>query len=251
MDHGFQIAVALVIFLTGLGGGAYALIQGRREAGSSLALRLGAALAGGVFLGAGLIHMLGDASEIFDELLPELDFPLAYLIAAVGFVAILGIERVAFRAQSAAEGPYAYILTLVLGFHSLLAGIALGVEDTIAVGLAIAIAIVAHKGAAAFALGVSFVKSAMPRSRAWALLVTFSCITPAGIFIGRLVNSTLPHEEAETVEAIFDGLAAGTFLYIAALDIIQEEFAGAESHLPRFAALLGGLALMAALALYT
>ncbi len=251
MDHGFQFVVALVIFLTGFGGGAYALVKGRTGADSTLAMRLGAAAAGGVFLGAGLIHMLGDASDIFGVLAPQVEFPLAFTIAALGFVIILGIERVAFQAQSAADGPYAYILALALGFHSLLAGIALGVEDSAAVGFAIAIAIIAHKGAAAFSLAVSFIKGGLSRRRAWGLLLTFSCITPAGILIGRVIGHTLEHESGELVEAVFDALAAGSFLYIAALDIIQEEFTGPESHVPRFIALLAGLGLMTALALYT
>ncbi len=50
---------------------------------------------------------------------------------------------------------------------------------------------------------------------------------------------------------MFDSLAAGAFMYIAAVDIINEEFGDAgHSHIPVFAVLPAGLTLMAALALF-
>lgn len=253
LHYGFQILAAAVIFATGLIGGALAMRQGAREGGeTSLLTRLASAAAGGVFLGAGFIHMLGDANDTFGDALPGVEFPIAYVGAALGFVAVLAIERVVFRAASAAEGPFAYILTVVLGFHSMLAGIALGVEDMALVGLAITIAIVAHKGAASFALAISFVKSGMVRRRAWGLVVTFSCITPIGIGLGAIMGDVLSHGDGEIVEAVFDSLAAGSFLYIAALDIIQEEFGEHDrSHIPGFVALITGLGLMALIAVWT
>ncbi len=252
MQFGFLVAVAVVIFLTGFLGGAWALRGGLKAGGPGAIASLGAAAAAGIFLGAGFIHMLGDANDTFGDILPQMDFPLAYLIAAIGFVTVLTIERVVFRAASTAQGPFAYILTVVLGFHSLIAGIALGVEDHAVLGMAIAIAIVAHKGAAAFALGTSFVKSGMARGRAWGLITTFSCVTPLGIAVGALLGNFLDHGSGEVVEAVFDALAAGSFLYIAAIDIIHEEFGEThESHLPRLGALLAGLGLMALIALWT
>ena len=252
MHVGFQTLAALAIFATGMIGGALALRHGGRDSVPGLLARLGGPAAGGVFLGAGFIHMLGDANDTFTQVAPAVDFPLAFLLAAVGFVAVLAIERVVFRAASAAQGPFAYILTLVLGFHSLLAGIALGVEDAALVGLAIAIAIVAHKGAAAFALGASFVKAGMARAQAWGLIATFSCITPLGILVGVLLGNLLASEDGEIVEAVFDSLAAGSFLYIAALDIIQDEFGKrTHSHVPALMALLAGLGLMALIAVWT
>jgi solute carrier family 39 (zinc transporter), member 1/2/3 len=113
------------------------------------------------------------------------------------------------------------------------------------------VAILAHKGAAAFSLGVSFVKANMPKRRAWGLIATFACVTPFGIFIGSALGSILSGENGEIVEGVFDALAAGSFMYIAAVDIITEEFGDAEhSHIPGFAALLAGLGLMTVLAMF-
>lgn len=248
----FHLISAVLVLIVGLAGGAWALRVGASSTpGSRYFMRMGAALAGGVFLGAGLIHMLGDASSTMDKAFPDVDYPIAFAIATVGFVMVLAVERVVFRAASAAEGPFAYILILVLGLHSLLAGIALGIEGSGIVGLAIVVAILAHKGAAAFSLGVSFVKANMPKCRAWGLIATFSCVTPFGIFIGSALGSILSGENGEIVEGVFDALAAGSFMYIAAVDIITEEFGDAEhSHIPGFAALLAGLGLMTVLAMF-
>ena len=252
MEAHYHLISALLIFAVGLAGGGWALRAGAATNDRSQYLvRLGASMAGGVFLGAGLIHMMGDASDTLDAAFPGTDFPIAYAIAAIGFVLVLTVERVVFRAASAAEGPFAYVLTLVLGLHSLLAGMALGIEDSAVVGLAIVVAILAHKGSAAFSLGISFVRSGMDRKRAWGLLATFACVTPLGILIGSELGNVLSGPNGEIVEGFVDALAAGSFVYIAAIDIINEEFGEAEhSHLPGLAALLAGLGLMALLALY-
>jgi len=51
--------------------------------------------------------------------------------------------------------------------------------------------------------------------------------------------------------AVFDALAAGTFLYVAVLDIIQQEFAHARDRGIKFVLLSFGLGLMAVLAIWT
>ena len=116
--------------------------------------------------------MLGDTNSTMDTAFLDVDFPIAFATATVRFVMVLAVERVVFRAASTAKGLFAYILILVLGLHSLLAGIALGIEDSGIVGLAIVVTILAHKGAAAFSLGVSFVKANMPKRHAWGLCDT-------------------------------------------------------------------------------
>ena len=153
----FKIAAALAVLLIGLLGGFVALrpFDERRR---DILFSLGSAFAGGVFLGAGLIHLLGDSVEHFAAVAPDLEYPLAYLLAAAAFAAILFLERVlgthaaSIAALSESATIYPYLLAIVLSVHSVLAGMALGAEDTIAGWLVIFIAIMAHKGAAGFAL---------------------------------------------------------------------------------------------------
>ena len=86
--------------------------------------------------------------------------------------------------------------------------------------LNIVLAIGIHKSAAASSLGISLVKTFPNDFKLvrW-LIFTFSMATPTGIVIGMILG-----KEGEIYTIIFSSLAAGTFLYIAATEIIVEEF---------------------------
>ena len=229
-------------------------LRARDGAGQEALFSLGAAFAAASFLGAGLIHMLPDSLDVFGVLYPSMEYPLAFLLTALGFVAILFLERVlgthaaSFGGASDRGALYPYLLAVVLSAHSILAGIALGAEDTVIGWTVLFVAIMAHKGSAAFALGVSLVRGGLAGAAAVRLVVVFSVMTPAGIAIGTAFSSLLGERGGELLEAVFDGLAAGTFLYIAALDIIGEEFADSTRRWSKITLLFAGLALMAALA---
>ena len=62
----FKVAAILLIIMAGLSGGLVAVKIGVSDRGKRL-LSLGNAFAGGIFLGAGLIHMLSDANEKFES----------------------------------------------------------------------------------------------------------------------------------------------------------------------------------------
>ncbi len=251
-----KLIFAGVVFLTGLAGGLAAIRLGRSSSGQRW-FSLGSALAGGVFLGAGLIHLLPDAAQGFGQYYKGLDYPLAFIICALGFLSVLLLEKVIFAerddepgGQAAAAGPMAFLLTVVLSFHSLLAGLALGVESTLTGSLAIFFAIVAHKGSAGFALGVDLERAGVAANKRWSALGIFSLSTPIGILTGAGLVALTSGPSGRLVEAVFDSLAAGTFLYIAVLDIIQEEFFQPTDRWPKFLLLVIGLVGMALLALW-
>ena len=79
-----NVVFIVVIFLVGIGGG-NAAKHLASSAASASRLALGNAFAGGVFLGAGLLHMLADANENFSELLPSIDYPLRHSSQAALF----------------------------------------------------------------------------------------------------------------------------------------------------------------------
>ena len=56
----------VIIFLFGIGGGILPTLFGKTKYGYTL-LTLGNAFAGGIFLGAGMIHLLGDSHKFFAE----------------------------------------------------------------------------------------------------------------------------------------------------------------------------------------
>lgn len=251
-----KLIFAGVVFLIGLGGGLVALRLGQASS-SRRWFSWGSALAGGVFLGAGLIHLLPDAANGLGQYYHGMDYPLAFALCAIGFLAVLLLEKVicaGWEAEAngpkAAAGPMAFILTAVLSFHSLLAGLALGAEATLTGSLAIFFAIVAHKGSAGFALGVDLERAGAKGGRRWGLLILFCLSTPFGILAGAGLAVLASGPTGRLVEAVFDSLAAGTFLYIAVLDIIQEEFFQPVDRWPKFLLLVAGLVGMALLALW-
>jgi solute carrier family 39 (zinc transporter), member 1/2/3 len=254
----FKITAFLAVLFTGLGGGLLALRVGSMR-NSQKIFSLGNAFAGGIFLGAGLLHMFPDARDSFKTILGSYDFPWVSLICACGFLLILFIEKVATRGhddlvqvgEATSHGRFTpYILAVVLSIHSLIAGIALGTEDIIAKAFIILLAIVAHKGSAVFALSVNLTKEGVNGKQLGKIITLFSFMTPAGIILGVLLTAFLKGKAEVMVEGVFDALAAGTFLYVAFIDIIEEEFSVAIDRGKKFILLTFGLGVMAVLAVF-
>jgi zinc transporter 1/2/3 len=256
----FKIIALVAILITRLAGGLLSRILSAGKK-SELVFTMGNAFAGGVFLGAGVIHMLPDAREGFEALLGEVDYPWFALVCAVGFLLILFLEKVCFP-HDHKDGPsvdalpgkkvlYPYVLLLILSIHSIITGIALGTESRIVQAAIILIAVLAHKGTASFALGVSMLRTSLSPSRFTRLIVFFSCTTPIGILLGIWVMSVVTGRTAQAFEAIFDGLAAGTFLYVAVVDIIEVEFSHHQSQWLKFGLVALGLGVMAIVAIWT
>jgi zinc transporter 1/2/3 len=244
-----------VIFAVGMVGG-LAAIGAQRSERREILFSFGSAFAAGIFLGAGLIHLLPDGIEALVGYFSELDFPLGFLIATLGFLLVTYIEMVYLAGQHGPDtdaGPAitTYALVVILSVHSILEGAALGTEDTLVGSLAIFLAIIAHKGAAAFALGVGFQRSGFDRSRYMRLLLTFASMTPLGIVLGAGLEHLLQGNYGRLFEGIFDCLAAGTFLYIAIIEIIGKEFATKTRSGLKFVVLCVGLGLMVVIALWT
>lgn len=253
----FKIATILIIFTAGLTGGTIPMRISLSPAGRRWLTR-GNAFAGGIFLGAGLIHLLTDSQEIFGSLASDVDYPLAFLLAGMGFLLVLFIERVLIGgeeedvvATSEVRPAYPFLLILVLSVHSIIAGTALGLEAGLIASFALFIAVLSHKGFAAFALGVSLRESAVPTSRATGVVAFFSFMTPLGVILGTVFAHVLQSQMSLGLEAVFDGLAAGTFLYVGILEIIEEVFAKVEERWPKFGLMAVAFGFMALLAVWT
>lgn len=252
----FKIIAFVAILLTGLAGGLLSVRLSASER-SDRFFSLGNAFAGGIFLGAGLIHMLPDAQEGLKALAS--DFPWVMLLCAAGFLLVLVLEKVIIHSHDAVADSvereakcslYPYILTIVLSVHSVIAGIALGTEDTIRLSIVIFIALISHKGSAAFALGVSLVRAGIHKSRLLKIVTLFCFMTPLGIVIGSIATAAMSGRTEQIVEGVFDAVAAGTFLYVAVLAIIEEEFSLPHDRWLKFFLLTFGLGVMAVLAIW-
>lgn len=140
----------------------------------------------------------------------------------------------------------AMLMGVALCFHSLLEGAAMGAQPTISNSLHIFIAIVSHKGLAAYALGSSIVDSDASMRRFWSVILPFTFASPVGIFLGFIVSDLAKGVGAASISA----LASGTFLYVAFMEVIPKELREPE-HVPlKLAALLFGFCAMSVLALW-
>ena len=135
-----------------------------------------------------------------------------------------------------------YILLSALSLHGLFEGTALGVQAKTNDTIFIAVAILAHKWAEGFALGISFVNSQTEKNTFIKMIILFSIFTPLGIAIGMLFTET-----SALTQGVMLSVSAGTFLYVSASEVIIEEFAVATFKEMKFVMYLVGGMFVAAL----
>lgn len=220
----FKLLSAAAIMAVALLGGLIPLLAAR-QAGGRRFFSLGNAFAGGLFLGVGFMHLLPEGFER----LAAIDYPLAALLAALGFAALLLVDRVVCSdlniVKASARSVYPYLLLALLSVHSVIAGISLGLEPHVLASLVVLLGILCHKGSAAFALMVSAHAGGMPIGKQKAVLATFSAMTPLGVLVGVLAAGALDEGGGANalIEGCFNALAAGTFIYIAIIHIIDRK----------------------------
>ena len=180
------------------------------------ALGFGEAFAAGIFLGAGLIHMLGDAQSAFDA--ANVNYPFAMVTCGAVMLLLLWIEHLANQRSENPAGNkklVAFSAVLMLSIHSLLMGAAFGISTSVALTIVIFIAVLAHKGSASFALGLELSRSKFSTSSAMYLFLIFVAMFPLGVLLGQSVSGA--SEAHPLVEASISAVAAGTFLFFGTL----------------------------------
>jgi zinc transporter 1/2/3 len=94
-----------------------------------------------------------------------------------------------------------------------------------------------HKWAESFTLGVSFYKANTDNWSIVKFICLFSIFTPVGIVIGMILVG-----KNSLIVGIFLSLAAGTFIYVSASEVIVEEFSVTRYKYQKYVLyLLGGL----------
>ncbi len=221
-----KIIAGLAILAIAFVGGAIPILVAKQRA-SRRYLSLGNALAGGIFLGVGFVHLLPEADE---ALRGVVDYPLAPLLAALGVGLLLLIDRVVLEGRNSRLGEegeptrppfYAFVLLIVLSVHSIIAGMALGLQPEAAAVLVVMFGILFHKGSAAFALIVT--AHAAGNRALWQTLALFSVMTPLGIVLGTVAGEVFEGRTAILFEGSFNAIAAGTFIYVAVMDVLNAE----------------------------
>jgi len=172
----------------------------------------------------------------------------------MGFLGVLLMDKVVMASDdhtmSRKGSVYPYVLMLTLSVHSLITGTAMGLETNTAAILAILVAVLFHKATAAMALSISFSEEDVERELSKRLLAIFYVTTPIGIVLGTWFSTLLSGDNRLRFEAVFDALAAGTFFYIAVVDILAEEFSEEGARWRRWGTAVVGFTAMALLAVW-
>lgn len=268
-----KVIGVVVIFVVALLGGWLPSLFSKSTKAAAL-FSLGNAFAGGVFLGAGMLHLLPHAAESFNHMADATaghhvhGTPWAFILASAGILVILLIEKVIPTRRDFDEtfmidevvgeschkhahgnhlhgATYPTILLTALSIHALFAGIAMGTESDASGVIAIIIAILAHKLVESFALGVTLAGSDYARKTVIRLIVIFALMTPIGVILGSTILGLVDEHSQELASAIFNSIAAGTFIYIATMDILNEEFHRPHLRWQKFGLVVVGFVAMA------
>jgi zinc transporter 1/2/3 len=277
----FKVKAFVVLLLIGALGGLLPLKARELHSNRDRYLALGNTFSGGLFLCAGFSHMLGEALEGFQERELPVDAPLLYCL--FGILATLFVEKVllsyfhgdasdahggggggghshvhgllnvdheidstAKSRPSLASTLQTYMLTILLSMHSIIEGVALGVEENIDDASRVLMAIAAHKSFAAFALGLSLVRGGASNAALVRIVMLFAFMSPVGVLLGALFTLNLDGDDSVWSGAI-QAFAAGSFIYVALVEILLEEFSRPHDRALKFVLMLLGVGVMLSL----
>lgn len=218
-----QWAYLVVILLCAFAGGYLPLARPDQARGPQ-GFPNGEAFSSGVFLALALTMLLPSSFAVFRQVLPDLEYPIASVIAILAFLVLLALEHLmghlvghTLSAETSVRIPaiIPLIMASMIAAPSFFLGVALGVSDPLAAAL-IFVAIVLHKGTAAFALALSMSRSTLSRRQALLLFSLFALSTPLGIVAGGVAREYFTGS-ALIAKGTVLALGAGTFLYMGTL----------------------------------
>ncbi|KAK1338732.1 hypothetical protein QTO34_019389 [Cnephaeus nilssonii] len=206
------------------------------------------------------------------------DYPYGGLIISLGFFFVFFLESLALQCcpetigrskvqekevseahvcglhshePSPSRRPFrALILLLSLSFHSVFEGLAVGLQTTVASTVQLFLAVLAHKGPVVFSVGLRLVQIGTASRWAVFCIMSFALMSPLGIALGLVVPGRDSQVGRGLAQAVLEGVAAGTFLYVTFLEILPRELAGPEAPLVKWSCIAAGFAFMALIALW-
>jgi len=177
---------------------------------------VGETLATGIFLGAALLHMLPEATVMFNHL--GYSYPYAYIITGIVFLLFLWFEHLAkelYHHHDKTHPAFALLAWLMLSIHSLVLGTALGLAKEYPLMIMLYLAIITHKWAESLAIAVQLNKSSLTTKRSIGFFLSFALMSPLGIYIGYYFGHGI--ETKSLFDPILIATSAGTFLYLGTL----------------------------------
>lgn len=203
-------------------------------------------IAAGIFLGAGLMHMLPDAAQLTIGL--HFHYPIPFCIAGLTFLLLLLLEhmtREVYPKKARGHHYFSLLAVLMLSVHSFFTGMALGFTGSMSIFIMMLFAIFAHKWAESFALAVQLNNSSLSFYWRWLYFLFFSFSLPLGIGLG-LNISQLVTNNTLLIQSILLSISAGTFLYLGTLHGLERATLLTQCcNLKKFLWVLFGFAIMA------
>jgi zinc transporter 1/2/3 len=131
-----------------------------------------------------------------------------------------------------------FLLVLALSIHELFEGLAIGLQTSTSYVWYMLGAASCHKLVLAFCVGVELVSSRTKLSVSLVYISTFALVSAIGIGIGIGLSGGDAH--GGVPNAIMQGIATGTLLYVVFFEVLQREHNSRESGLLRLLAILVG-----------
>jgi len=254
------VTVALTIFALVIGAGALPLLLRMNER----VLHAVIALASGFFLGVTFLHLLPEVAEQCHSAVPNAGRTMTMWACVLGGLLAVYFAELLLRQTDPHHHQHEHdhgpdhdhpahhgghrvvgIATFVgLSVHTLGGAVGIGLSfDKPEVRDAMVTATLSHKAAEAFSLVSVLLLSQLSRRSVITLLGSYALVSPVGIALGRLFAQQLP----EQMLAPAEGLAAGTFLYVAVGELLPEVFHGRKDRGAKVVLLLAGIAAAALL----
>ncbi|XP_069693267.1 zinc transporter ZIP1-like [Periplaneta americana] len=136
------------------------------------------------------------------------------------------------------------MLLLALSLHSLLEGLAVGLQSDMSYLIQIFVAVVLHKVIIAFSLGLNLVQTELSAASIVKSNLLFSITSPLGIGIALALEEFGHNLNSSMVNGVLQGLACGTFVYVTFFEVLPHELNKGEYRLFKLLALLFGFSIV-------
>lgn len=207
--------MALVIFGVTLVSGAIPFVI-RLNSADQYDFAKSEALASGVFLGAGLVHLLFNAVRGFLSL--GFHYPWPFVICGTTFLILMLPDYLYSFSKEQNKHQLNFLAitsNILLSVHSFFCGAALGITNTLSLSMVIFFAILAHKWVSSFSLAIYLNESSLRFASQIRLFLIYSFMVPLGIYFGYHLQNQYPHHIS--TQPVFSAIAAGTFIYLGSI----------------------------------
>lgn len=154
-----------------------------------------------------------------------------------------------YRPHAHSHGVRSITLVVALSFHSVIEGLALGIQGSMDSVATLFFSIIIHKCIVLFSTGVQLARTHAHQLQIVVIsILLLSLMSPIGSSIGIGVEqSTLNTGVKEATIMVFEGLSVGTFLYVTFFEVFLHERDNEHNNMLKLLVTLIGFGIIAAL----